>query len=90
MISRAIYLKPAIEDICSKKSVVALYKTCPLKLKQEEWIILEELSPLLGVCMAAHFILRFISYFNLTGIPRHIHRDAERQNSPHQHGHSTH
>ena len=90
MISQAIYLKPVIEDVCSKKSVVALYKTHPLKLKREEWIILEELSPLLGVCMAAHFIFHFISYFHLTGIPQHIHRDAECRNSPHQHGHSTH
>ena len=32
MISRAIYLKPAIEDVCTKKSVVAQYKRHPLKL----------------------------------------------------------
>ena len=49
MISRAIYLKPAIEDICTKKSIVAQYKTRPLKLNREEWRILTELSPLLGV-----------------------------------------
>ena len=49
MISRAIYLKSAIEDICSKNSLVAQYKTRPLKLKREEWVILQQLSPLLGV-----------------------------------------
>lgn len=55
MISHAILLKPVIKDICTKKSIVAQYKTCPLKLKREEWVILEELSPLLGV----HTLLRF-------------------------------
>jgi len=54
MISRAIYLKPAIEDICSKKSLVAQYKTRPLKLKREEWVILQQLSPLLGVRPFSH------------------------------------
>jgi hypothetical protein len=49
MISRAIYLRPAIEDVCTKNSIVAQYKTRPLKLKREEWVILDELSPLLGV-----------------------------------------
>lgn len=49
MISRAIYLKSVIDDICTKKSVVVQYKTRPLKLNREEWRILEELSPLLGV-----------------------------------------
>jgi hypothetical protein len=49
MISRAIYLKAAIEDICTKKSLVVQYKTHPLKIRREEWRILEELSPLLGV-----------------------------------------
>jgi hypothetical protein len=49
MISRAIYLKLAIEDICTKKSVVAQYNTRSLRLTREEWRILEEMSPLLGV-----------------------------------------
>jgi len=49
MISRAIQLKDAIEDICTKKSIAAQYKTRPLKIKREEWRILEELCPLLGV-----------------------------------------
>ena len=53
MISRAIHLKPAIEDICSKSSLVRQYKTRRLKLKREEWIILEQLEPLLGV---RHFL----------------------------------
>ena len=57
MIARAIHLRPAIEDICSKKSLVAQYKTRPLKLKREEWDILEQLSPLLGVCTALFFPL---------------------------------
>jgi len=51
MIARAVYLKPVIEDVCSKKSLTAQYDTRPLKLKREEWRILEELSPLLGVCI---------------------------------------
>lgn len=51
MISRAIHLKPAIEDICSRKSSAKQYNTGPLKLKREEWLILEELAPLLGVRM---------------------------------------
>ena len=50
MISRAIDIRPIIEDICSKKSITARYDTRPLKLRREEWRILEELSPLLGVC----------------------------------------
>lgn len=33
MILHALYLKLAIEDICTKKSLVAQYKTHPLKLK---------------------------------------------------------
>ena len=49
MISHAIYLKPAI-DICTKSSIVAQYQTHPLNFRQKEWVILEELSPLLGVC----------------------------------------
>jgi hypothetical protein len=58
MIACAIHLRPAIEDICSKKSLVAQYKTRPLKLKREEWDILEQLSPLLGVCTALFSPLR--------------------------------
>jgi hypothetical protein len=62
MIARAIYLKPAIEDICSKNSLVAQYNTRPLKLKREEWTILEQLSPLLGVCyFLIHMHSRLIS-----------------------------
>jgi hypothetical protein len=49
MISRAIQLKRIIEDVCSKQSIASQYGTRPLKLKREEWRILEELSPLLGV-----------------------------------------
>lgn len=55
MISRAIYLKPVIEDICTKKSVAMRYNTHHLELSPEEWVILEELSPLLGVCATMHF-----------------------------------
>ena len=67
MISCVIYLKLAIEDICSKKSLVAQYKTRPFKLKREEWVILEELSPLLGV---RHILTLAVplSYFCLTGL----------------------
>jgi hypothetical protein len=49
MISRAIQLKPIIEDVCSKQSIASQFGTRLLKLKREEWRILEELSPLLGV-----------------------------------------
>ena len=73
MISCSIYLKPAIKDICTKKSVVAQYKTCPLKLSWEEWRILKELSPLLGVC---HFFFasspHFATHLCLTGLPWHL------------------
>lgn len=63
MISRAIYLKPAIEDICSKKSLVVQYNTRHLKLKREEWVILEQLEPLLGVRHFSYFfLLRLISF----------------------------
>ena len=65
MISRAIYLKLAVEDICTKKSLVTQYKTRHLRIKREEWRILEELSPLLGVrhfsllhCFNTHFFCR--------------------------------
>ena len=51
MVARAIYLKPIIEDVCSKKSLTAQYDTRLLKLKREEWRIMEELSPVLGVCI---------------------------------------
>ena len=54
MISRAIYLRPVLEDVCTKKSLTSRYDTRPLKLKREEWRILEELSPLLGVRTLAH------------------------------------
>lgn len=50
MIARALYLKPAIEDICTRRSYVAKYNTGRLKLGREEWMILMELEPLLGVC----------------------------------------
>jgi len=50
MILRAIDIRPIIEDICSKNSITSRYDTRPLKLRHEEWRILEELSPLLGVC----------------------------------------
>ena len=49
MISQAIQLKDVIEDICTKKSLTAQYKTRPLKITRQEWRILEELCPLLGV-----------------------------------------
>jgi hypothetical protein len=55
MIARAIHLRIAIEDICSKKSLVAQYKTRQFKLKRGEWDILEQLSPLLGVCTTLFF-----------------------------------
>ena len=54
MIAHALPLKPAIEDICSKKSLTVLYDMCCLKLKWEEWVLLEELSPLLGVHILMH------------------------------------
>lgn len=75
MISRAIHLKPAIEDICTKRSLVSQYNTGPYKLKREEWEILEELSPLLGVC---DFITLFAHAFpilvllHLVGFSRHL------------------
>lgn len=50
MIARAIYLKSAINDICSRESITALYNTGALRLKQEEWVILEQLGSLLDVC----------------------------------------
>jgi hypothetical protein len=50
MIACALYLKPTIEDICTRKSYVAKYNTGRLKLGWEEWTILTELEPLLGVC----------------------------------------
>jgi hypothetical protein len=49
MISRALYLRPVLEDICTKKSLTSQYDTGPLGLTKEEWRILTELSPLLGV-----------------------------------------
>ena len=59
MISHALHLKLAIEDICTQKSLVAQYSTCPLKITQEEWRILEELDPLLGISHQFFFALAF-------------------------------
>ena len=60
MIARALYLKPAIEDICTRKSYVAKYNTGRLKLGREEWTILTQLEPLLGVCIMSCFFLEHI------------------------------
>lgn len=60
MIARAIHLKPVIEDICSKKSLVVRYNTRPLKLSREEWEILEQLSPLLGVRTKSNLPCAFV------------------------------
>jgi hypothetical protein len=60
MIARALYLKPAIEDICTRKSYVAKYNTGRLKLGREEWLILMELEPLLGVCIMFCFFREHI------------------------------
>ena len=53
MISRTIHLKPAIEDICSRNSLTKLYNTHSLRLKQEEWVILEYSSALVVVMASA-------------------------------------
>ena len=66
MISRAIYLRPVIEDICTKNSIVTQYKTRPLKLKREEWVILDELSPLLGVCHFHCFCVPLSDLFSMS------------------------
>jgi hypothetical protein len=60
MISRALDLKSVIDDICSKNSLTSQYGTRPLKLKREEWEILKELAPLLGVCTTI-----YISHYSL-------------------------
>ena len=46
----------AIEDICSRNSLTTHYNTHSLRLKQEEWVILEELAPLLGVCTVMFYL----------------------------------
>ena len=57
MISCAIHLKPAIKDICSRNSLTTYYNTHSLRLKQEEWVILKELAPLLGVCTVMFYLI---------------------------------
>src|SRR5258708_2033919 len=69
MISHALQLKPAIEDICTQKSLVAQYSTHPLKIKQEEWRILEELDPLLGISRQFFLLWHFSTHFCFIGFP---------------------
>jgi hypothetical protein len=70
MISCALHLRPAVEYICTHKSLVVQYGTCPLKIKQEEWRILEELDPLLGVSRQIFFLpQQFSPHFCFIGFP---------------------
>ena len=69
MISCVIHLKPVIEDICSTRSLVAQYKTRHLKLKRDEWEILEQLSPLLSVCVIFFVHVSESHLYSITGFP---------------------
>ncbi len=64
MISRALYLRPVLEDICTKKSLTSQYDTGPLGLTKQEWRILGELSPLLGVCTCLLLMVGYTPQFS--------------------------